>query len=139
MSTLNPSGLSQNGANGNAQTNRILTFGEAIKEAIAEEMRRDSRVFIIGEDVAEAGTPFNVLLGLVDEFGTQRVIDSPISEAGVAGIGVGAAITGMRPIVDIMFGDFTTLTMDQMVNTAASQISHVPQTLVSTEPKSLPS
>jgi pyruvate dehydrogenase E1 component beta subunit len=97
----------------------MMTYGEAIKEAIAEEMRRDSRVFIIGEDVAEAGTPFKVLLGLVDEFGTQRVIDSPISEAGVAGIGVGAAITGMRPIVDIMFGDFTTLTMDQMVNQAA--------------------
>ena len=96
-----------------------MTYGEAIKEAIAEEMRRDTRVFIIGEDVAEAGTPFKVLLGLVDEFGTQRVIDSPISEAGVAGIGVGAAITGMRPIVDIMFGDFTTLTMDQMVNQAA--------------------
>lgn len=112
MSTLNP-----NGANGSAT--RIMTFGEAIKEAIAEEMRRDQRVFIIGEDVAEAGTPFKVLLGLVDEFGTQRVIDSPISEAGIAGIGVGAAITGMRPIVDIMFGDFTTLTMDQMVNQAA--------------------
>ena len=102
-----------------ATTERQLTFGEAIKEAIAEEMRRDPRVFIIGEDVAEAGTPFKVLLGLVDEFGTDRVIDSPISEAGVAGIGVGAAITGMRPIVDIMFGDFTTLTMDQMVNQAA--------------------
>lgn len=114
MSTLN-----KNGAGANGQPTRVLTFGEAIKEAIAEEMRRDNRVFIIGEDVAEAGTPFKVLLGLVDEFGTQRVIDSPISEAGVAGIGVGAAITGMRPIVDIMFGDFTTLTMDQMVNQAA--------------------
>ncbi|MBX3014664.1 MAG: alpha-ketoacid dehydrogenase subunit beta [Caldilineaceae bacterium] len=103
----------------NGQSGRVLTFGEAIKEAIAEEMRRDERVFIIGEDVAEAGTPFKVLLGLVDEFGKQRVIDSPISEAGIAGLGVGAAITGMRPIVDIMFGDFTTLTMDQMVNQAA--------------------
>ena len=72
-------------------------------------------VFIIGEDVAEAGTPFKVLSGLVDEFGPQRVIDSPISEAGIAGIGVGAAMTGMRPVVDIMFGDFITLTMDQMV------------------------
>ncbi|MEZ4673864.1 MAG: alpha-ketoacid dehydrogenase subunit beta [Caldilineaceae bacterium] len=98
---------------------RVITFGEAIKEAIQEEMRRDKRVFIIGEDVAEAGTPFKVLLGLVDEFGTDRVIDSPISEAGIAGLGVGAAMTGMRPIVDIMFGDFTTLTMDQMVNQAA--------------------
>lgn len=105
--------------NQSTQTSRELTFGEAIREAIQEEMRRDERVFIIGEDVAEAGTPFKVLLGLVDEFGTERVIDSPISEAGIAGLGVGAAITGMRPIVDIMFGDFTTLTMDQMVNQAA--------------------
>lgn len=98
---------------------REITFGQAIKEALAEEMRRDPRVFIIGEDVAEAGTAFKVLLGLVDEFGPQRVIDSPISEAGIAGIGVGAAMTGMRPVVDIMFGDFITLTMDQMVNQAA--------------------
>lgn len=105
--------------NTNAQNGRSITFGEAILEAIQEEMRRDERVFVIGEDVAEAGTVFKVLTGLVEEFGTQRVIDSPISEAGIAGIGVGAAITGMRPIVDIMFGDFTTLTMDQMVNQAA--------------------
>ena len=98
---------------------RELTFAEALREAIAEEMRRDPRVFVIGEDVAEAGTVFKVLLGLVDEFGPERIIDSPISEAGIAGIGVGAAITGMRPIVDIMFGDFITLTMDQMVNQAA--------------------
>ena len=82
-------------------------------------MRRDERVFIIGEDVAEAGTPFKVLAGLVKEFGKVRVIDSPISEAGIAGIGVGAAMTGMRPVVDIMFGDFVTLVMDQMVNQAA--------------------
>jgi pyruvate dehydrogenase E1 component beta subunit len=98
---------------------RELTFGEAIKEAITEEMRRDSRVFIIGEDVAEAGTPFKVLLGLVDEFGKDRVIDTPISEPGFTGLAVGAAMTGLRPIVDIMFGDFITLTMDQMVNQAA--------------------
>ncbi len=98
---------------------RQLTFGQAINEAIAEEMRRDPLIFVVGEDVAEAGTPFKVLLGLVDEFGPERIIDSPISEAGIAGIGVGAAMTGMRPIVDIMFGDFTTLVMDQMVNQAA--------------------
>src|SRR4029450_2644851 len=98
---------------------REITFGQAINEALAEEMRRDPAVFIIGEDVAEAGTPFKVLSGLVQEFGTQRVIDSPISEAGIAGIGVGAAMTGMRPVVDIMFGDFITLTMDQLVNQAA--------------------
>jgi pyruvate dehydrogenase E1 component beta subunit len=100
-------------------SNRQITFGQAIKEAIVEEMRRDPAVFIIGEDVAEAGTVFRVLAGLVDEFGPERVIDSPISEAGLAGMGVGAAMTGMRPIIDIMFGDFTTLVMDQMVNQAA--------------------
>jgi len=98
---------------------RELTFGQAIKEALAEEMRRDTRVFIIGEDVAEAGTVYKVLAGLVDEFGRERVIDSPISEAGVTGLGVGAAMTGMRPVVDIMFGDFITLAMDQIVNQAA--------------------
>ncbi len=98
---------------------REITFGQAIREAVAEEMARDDRVFLIGEDVAEAGSVFKVLVGLLDEFGPDRVIDSPISEAGIAGIGVGAAITGMRPIVDIMFGDFTTLVMDQMINQAA--------------------
>jgi acetoin:2,6-dichlorophenolindophenol oxidoreductase subunit beta len=98
---------------------REITFAEAVREALAEEMRRDSRVCIFGEDVAEAGTPFKVLSGLVEEFGTQRVIDTPISEAGFTGLAVGAAMTGMRPVVDIMFGDFVTLTMDQMVNQAA--------------------
>jgi pyruvate dehydrogenase E1 component beta subunit len=98
---------------------RELTYGEAVREAIAEEMRRDPRVFLIGEDVAEAGHPFKTLTGLVQEFGTERVIDTPISEPGYAGIGVGAAMTGMRPVVDVMFGDFITLTMDQIVNQAA--------------------
>src|SRR3990172_8518701 len=100
-------------------TSREITFAQAIKEALAEEMRRDSTVFIIGEDVAEAGTPFKVLSGLVEEFSTGRVIDSPISEAGIAGLGVGAAMTGMRPVVDIMFGGFLTLVMDQVVKQAA--------------------
>ena len=98
---------------------RELTFAQAVREALAEEMRRDSRVCIFGEDVAEAGTPFKVLSGLVEEFGAKRVIDTPISEAGFTGVGVGAAMTGLRPVVDIMFGDFMTLTMDQMVNQAA--------------------
>jgi len=82
-------------------------------------LRRDPRVCVMGEDVAEAGTPFKVLSGLVEEFGKERVIDTPISEAGFTGLGVGAAMTGLRPVVDIMFGDFITLTMDQMVNQAA--------------------
>ncbi len=98
---------------------REITLGEAVREALAEEMRRDSRVFVMGEDVAQAGTAFKVLSGLVDEFGPERVLDTPISEAGFTGIAVGAAMTGMRPVVDIMFGDFIGLTMDQMVNQAA--------------------
>jgi acetoin:2,6-dichlorophenolindophenol oxidoreductase subunit beta len=98
---------------------RELTMGEAVREALAEEMRRDPNVFIMGEDVAEAGTPFKVLSGMVEEFGKSRVIDTPISEPGFTGIGVGAAMTGLRPVVDIMFGDFLTLVMDQLVNQAA--------------------
>jgi pyruvate dehydrogenase E1 component beta subunit len=98
---------------------REITLAQAIREALAEEMRRDPTVYIMGEDVAEAGTPFKVLSGLVDEFGPQRVIDSPISEAGITGLGVGAAMTGMRPVVDIMFGDFIGLIMDQLANQAA--------------------
>ncbi len=101
------------------QTSRKLTFGQAVREALAEEMRRDPTVFIMGEDVAEAGTPFKVLSGLVEEFGTERVIDTPISEAGFTGLAVGAAMTGMRPVVDIMFGDFLGLVMDQIANQAA--------------------
>jgi pyruvate dehydrogenase E1 component beta subunit len=96
-----------------------LTFAQAVNEALTEELRRDPLVFVIGEDVAEAGTPFKVLSGLVEEFGTERVLDSPISEPGITGLGVGAAMTGMRPVVDIMFGDFLTLVMDQLANQAA--------------------
>ena len=98
---------------------RELSFGDAIKEAIAEEMRRDPTVVLMGEDVAEAGTTFKVLVGLVDEFGKDRIIDTPISEAGFTGLGVGAAMAGMRPIVDIMFGDFLMIIMDQVANQAA--------------------
>ncbi len=106
MSTLEPDG-------------RELTFGEAIREALAEELRRDPRVFMLGEDIAEAGTTFKVLNGLVEEFGPERILDTPISEAGITGLAVGAAIGGLRPVVDIMFGDFIGLAMDQMVNQAA--------------------
>src|SRR5207245_2138089 len=99
-----------------AQNDRELTFAQAIREALAEEMRRDANVCIMGEDVAEAGTPFKVLSGLLEEFGKDRVLDTPISEAGFTGLAVGAAMTGLRPVVDIMFGDFITLNMEQMVN-----------------------
>ena len=102
-----------------ANNGRELTLAQAVREALAEEMRRDSRVFILGEDIAEAGHPFKVLTGLVEEFGPERVLDTPISEAGFTGVAVGAAMTGLRPVVDIMFGDFVTLIMDQMVNQAA--------------------
>jgi pyruvate/2-oxoglutarate/acetoin dehydrogenase E1 component len=98
---------------------REISLAQAVNEALAEELRRDPTVFVVGEDVAEAGTPFKVLSGLVEEFGPERVIDSPISEAGITGLGLGAAMTGMRPVVDIMFGDFLTLVMDQVANQAA--------------------
>src|SRR5215510_12808971 len=98
---------------------REITFVEAIREALAEEMRRDEAVVVLSEDVAAAGGIFKATAGLMDEFGSQRVIDTPISEAGIAGITVGLALTQMRPVVEIMFGDFSTLTMDQMVNQAA--------------------
>ena len=80
---------------------RELTLAQAIREALAEEMRRDDRVFILGEDIAEAGHQFKVLTGLVEEFGPKRVLDTPISEAGFTGIAVGAAMTGMRPVMGI--------------------------------------
>lgn len=98
---------------------REITLSKAVNEALAEEMRRDDSVIILGEDVAEAGTPFKVLSGLVEEFGTERVIDTPISEPGFMGIGLGAAMTGMRPVIDLMFGDFIYLIMDQLCNQAA--------------------
>lgn len=98
---------------------RTLTFGDAVCEALAEEMRRDERVFMMGEDVGGAGGVFKIFNGLMEEFGPERVRDTPISEAGFTGLGVGAALTGTRPVVDIMFGDFVALAMDQIVNQAA--------------------
>lgn len=98
---------------------REITLSKAVNEAIAEEMRRDPTVFLLGEDVAEAGTPFKILSGLVEEFGPERIIDTPIAEPGFMGIAVGAAMTGSRPIVDLMFGDFIFLIMDQLCNQAA--------------------
>ncbi len=98
---------------------REITLSQAVNEAIAEEMRHDPNVIVLGEDVAEAGTPFTILSGLVEEFGTDRIIDTPISEPGFTGIAVGAAMTGLRPIVDLMFGDFLFLVMDQLCNQAA--------------------
>lgn len=98
---------------------RRITYQEAVNEALALEMRRDSRVFIMGEDVGVYGGSYGVLSGLIDEFGSQRVIDTPISEAGFTGAAVGAAMTGTRPVVEIMYSDFLTVAMDQIVNHAA--------------------
>src|SRR3954468_15702966 len=98
---------------------RVITQAQAVNEALTEELRRDATVYVIGEDVAEAGHPFKVLSGLVEEFGPERVLDTPISEPGITGLALGAAMTGMRPVVDIMFGDFLTLIMDQVANQAA--------------------
>jgi pyruvate/2-oxoglutarate/acetoin dehydrogenase E1 component len=117
MST--PSGTSVQVLPKEHEGTREISLAQAVNEALAEELRRDPSVFVIGEDVAEAGTPFKVLSGLVEEFGRERVVDSPISEAGITGLGLGAAMTGMRPVVDIMFGDFLTLVMDQLANQAA--------------------
>lgn len=98
---------------------RELTIRDALREALREEMRRDPRVFLLGEDVGRAGGVFKVTEGLIDEFGPARVRDTPIVEAGFTGVAVGAALTGMRPVVELMFGDFTAIAMDQIVNQAA--------------------
>ena len=102
-----------------ASGTRVIMFRQALKEAIEEEMRRDPAVFIMGEGIAERGGSFKVTEGLLAEFGSDRVIDTPIAEASFTGAGVGAALTGMRPIVEILFVDFSALVMDQIINQAA--------------------
>ena len=96
-----------------------MLFREAIAQAMREEMKRDATVFLMGEDVGPSGGIFKCCEGLFDEFGPQRVLDTPIAEAGYIGLSVGAAMTGMRPIAELMFGDFALLAMDQIVNQAA--------------------
>jgi pyruvate/2-oxoglutarate/acetoin dehydrogenase E1 component len=98
---------------------RELTMAEALNEALHGEMERDSSVFVVGEDIAQIGGLFQVTAGLLDKYGPQRVVDSPISEAGQVGAGVGAALVGCRPVVELQIADFVTLTMDQLVNHAA--------------------
>lgn len=98
---------------------REITYAQAIKEAMSEEMRRDPAVFLMGEDVGLYGGAFGVSVGMFEEFGEERVRDTPISEAVIAGAAAGAAVTGMRPIAEIMFSDFMTIAMDQLVNQAA--------------------
>jgi len=98
---------------------RELTYAQAINEAMSYEMRRDENVFLMGEDVGLYGGAFGVSVGMFEEFGPERVKDTPISEAAITGAAVGAAVTGMRPIVEIMFSDFLTIAMDQLINQAA--------------------
>jgi pyruvate dehydrogenase E1 component beta subunit len=97
-----------------------ITYREALREALREEMRRDPSVFLLGEDIGRYwGGAYKVTEGLAEEFGDDRVRDTPISESAIIGVGVGAAITGMHPVAEIMFGDLTTLAMDQIANQAA--------------------
>jgi pyruvate/2-oxoglutarate/acetoin dehydrogenase E1 component len=98
---------------------REITMAEALREALAEEMRRDPSVFVMGEEVGAAGGTFKSFDGLMTEFGPERVVDTPIAEEGYVGLGVGAAMTGMRPVIDLMFGDFAAMAMDPIVNQAA--------------------
>ncbi|MDQ3865807.1 MAG: alpha-ketoacid dehydrogenase subunit beta [Actinomycetota bacterium] len=96
-----------------------LTYREAVRDAMSEAMRRDESIFIMGEDIAEMGGSMGVTQGMLEEFGPERVRNTPISEMAIVGAGIGAAIAGMRPIVEIMYQDFTTLAMEQLVNQAA--------------------
>ncbi|MEI6157461.1 MAG: alpha-ketoacid dehydrogenase subunit beta [Atribacterota bacterium] len=98
---------------------REITYAEAIREALREEMHRDSRVFLMGEDIGLYGGAFAVTKGLFEEFGKERVIDTPISEAAIIGGAAGASLVGMRPVAEIQFSDFIAIGMDQLVNQAA--------------------
>ncbi|HLY59614.1 MAG TPA: alpha-ketoacid dehydrogenase subunit beta [Terriglobia bacterium] len=98
---------------------RKISFAEALNQALKEEMRRDPLVFVLGEDIGRMGGLFGVTAGLSDEFGSSRVIDTPISEAAIAGAGIGAALVGTRPVIEFQFLDFIMIAMDQIVNHAA--------------------
>ncbi|MFN9883804.1 MAG: alpha-ketoacid dehydrogenase subunit beta, partial [Bacteroidota bacterium] len=104
-------------------TTRKIAFRQALREAMQEEMRRDSSVFLMGEEVAEYNGAYKVSQGMLDEFGAKRVIDTPISELGFAAVGVGAAMNGVRPIVEFMTWNFALLAIDQIVNSAAKTLS----------------
>jgi len=102
---------------------RSIQFREALREALSEEMRRDERVFLMGEEVAEYNGAYKVSQGMLDEFGPERVIDTPIAELGFAGIGVGAAINGLRPVIEFMTFNFSLVAIDQVINSAAKIMS----------------
>lgn len=97
----------------------IITYREALNQALREELKRDPQVFLLGEDIGIYGGAYGVTQGLLEEFGEERVKDTPIAEAGIVGVGIGAAIVGMRPVVEIMYIDFMGICMDQINNQAA--------------------
>lgn len=101
---------------------RTIQFREALREAMSEEMRRDKNVFLMGEEVAEYNGAYKVSQGMLDEFGPERIIDTPIAELGFAGIGVGAAMNGLRPIIEFMTWNFAILAADQIINSAAKML-----------------
>jgi pyruvate/2-oxoglutarate/acetoin dehydrogenase E1 component len=103
----------------NGDGRREITYLEAVREALVEEMRRDPEVFLIGEDLGTYGGAFGVTRGMLEEFGPERIRETPISEAAIAGAATGAALMGMRPVMEIMFMDFITISMNQLVNQAA--------------------
>lgn len=103
---------------------RSIYYNQAICEALREEMSRDKRVFLLGEDIGKYGGVYRATLGLLEEFGEERVRDTPISEAAICGAAIGAAMTGMKPVVEIMYIDFIPIAMGQIVNQAA-QISYI--------------
>ncbi len=102
---------------------RVIQFREALREAMNEEMRADENIFLMGEEVAEYNGAYKVSQGMLDEFGTKRVIDTPITELGFAGIGVGAAMNGLRPIIEFMTFNFSLVAIDQVINSAAKMMS----------------
>jgi len=102
---------------------RSIAFREALREAMSEEMRRDDRVFLMGEEVAEYNGAYKVSQGMLAEFGPKRVIDTPISELGFAGVGVGAAQSGLRPVIEFMTWNFAVLALDQILNTASKMLA----------------
>ncbi len=102
---------------------RVIQFREALGEAMSEEMRRDENIFLMGEEVAEYNGAYKVSQGMLDEFGAKRVIDTPITELGFAGIGVGAAMNGLRPIIEFMTFNFSLVAIDQVINSAAKMMS----------------
>ena len=102
---------------------RTIQFREALREAMTEEMRRDERVFLMGEEVAEYNGAYKVSQGMLDEFGAERIIDTPIAELGFSGIGIGAAMNGLRPIVEFMTFNFSLVAIDQVINSAAKIMS----------------